>query len=296
MLLEGVESVEDAEEGLLPPVNESESVAPGRVLTTCSDTVIASLCHQCILSLSNSLSFLFFSPPFYYHISSLSSSILFCSTSIRFSHSRLRFVLFLCMLQPRDASSSVFLLFLCKYTHTHIHKCISTSHIFLCSLSLLFSFSIFASIVPYRILLFFHSLYSYSISLSFCLFYVLFFLISLSLFRHSNFHYSHSFYATFFVILLFCPCPTQITSTLCASTFFHTAQVCLQVSSLKTFPSLVARSLSQPMNTSFRLYTGCPALLSMLSFMKIACLFFVPFLVCSIIFYSFSKYIQRWML
>nr|KAF7423279.1 hypothetical protein H0235_008562 [Vespula pensylvanica] len=42
-LLEGAESVEDAEEGLLP-VDNSESVAPGRILTTCSDAVAASLC------------------------------------------------------------------------------------------------------------------------------------------------------------------------------------------------------------------------------------------------------------
>ena len=158
MLLEDVEGVEDAEEGLLPPVDESESVAPGRVLTTCSDTVVASLCHRCILSLSlpNSLSFFFFSLPFYYHVSFLSSSILLCSSSIRFS---LHFASFSCMLQLRDASSSAFLLSICKYTHTlidvYLHR-----HIFLYSLSLLLCLSIFYRSLSSTSTLSFHFLHS----------------------------------------------------------------------------------------------------------------------------------------
>lgn len=64
-----------------------------------------------------------------------------------------------------------------------------------------------------------------------------------------------------------------------AVSFIRLKLACKPLSSLnvKTFLSLVARPFSQPMNTSFRLYTECPALLSIPSFARTACPSSAPF-------------------
>lgn len=278
MLLEGVEGVEDAEEGLLPPVDESESVAPGRVLTTCSDTVVASLCHRCILPLSLSLSPILCLSLYHFTITFPPSPRLFYS-ALAPSVSRI----------PDFASLRFRACYNpCKYTHTHTHthRRISTSRVFS------FSPSIFASIIEY-----FHSLsliYFFSSFLCITFFH---FSLSLSLFLIVR-HLRSSYVPFLRHLAVFVPVQQRrqlLCSAPCVSavSFIRLKLACKPLSSLnvKTFLSLVARPFSQPMNTSFRLYTGCPALLSIPSFARTALLCSFPYF---IIFYSFSICIRRW--
>lgn len=85
--------------------------------------------------------------------------------------------------------------------------------------------------------------------------------------------------------------------SVCLRRSFHTAQACLQAPSslnVKTFVSLVAAPFSQPMNTSFRLYTGCPALLPAIpSFAKTTRPAASSFPVCSMVIIS-KTHAERW--
>lgn len=232
-------------------------------------------------------------------------------SSIRLSRSSLRFVSFSCMLQPRDAPSSAFVL--CTYAYTHADTLFYFSPSSLPSLFLSVSLSSFLLLLcPCRVLplsSFILTLHSQAIRVSFrparratsvppsvlslCSFSSPISLANLkplvSLLRH--------FLPRLLLLSSLSNHDNSYLSSVCLRRSFHTAQACLQAPSslnVKTFVSLVAAPFSQPMNTSFRLYTGCPALLPAIpSFAKTTCPAPSSFPVCSMVIIS-KTHTERW--